>query len=116
MLGRLQWFMKHEAAYSELQATKSQTLNYALMDSPVGILAWIREKLEASFEDDYVWEDEDVITWVMLYLTNGTSGHSEIFRDSKYGTLKADLLERIIPSEVAVGGSWFPKGEAVFFH
>ncbi|KAH0556382.1 hypothetical protein GP486_005696 [Trichoglossum hirsutum] len=109
MLGRLQWFMKHETGYSELQATKSQTLNYALMDSPVGILAWIREKLEAASEDDYVWEDEDVITWVMLYLANGTSGHSEIFRDSKYGTLKADLLERIIPPEVVVGGSWFPK-------
>jgi len=33
-----------EGAYGQLQATKPQTLAFALMDSPVGIAAWIAEK------------------------------------------------------------------------
>ena len=36
--------MEMEMAYFRMQATKPQTLSYALMDSPVGIAAWIVEK------------------------------------------------------------------------
>ncbi len=33
-----------ESAYSRLQMTKPQSLSYAMMDSPVGVAAWIVEK------------------------------------------------------------------------
>ena len=35
-----------ENAYFLVQATKPQTLSYAMMDSPVGIAAWIVEKFD----------------------------------------------------------------------
>ena len=41
-----QWQMT-EGAYALLQATKPQTLAFALNDSPVGLAAWIVEKFRA---------------------------------------------------------------------
>jgi hypothetical protein len=38
-----------------------------LTDSPVGLLAWIGEKLYA-WTDNYPWTPEELITWTMLYV------------------------------------------------
>ena len=40
------------------QATKTQTLGYSLADSPVGLLAWIYEKLVV-WTDEYPWTDDE---------------------------------------------------------
>lgn len=62
--------------YSHLQGTRPQTLAYALNDSPVGLLAWIVEKLHAwsDHRGEDVWSAlprEDVVANVTLYwLTN----------------------------------------------
>ena len=40
---RAQW-REDEGAYGHIQGTKPQTLSYGLMDSPVGLAAWIVEK------------------------------------------------------------------------
>ncbi len=53
----------------EIQGTKPHTLSYALVDSPLGMLAWIRDKLHHLVDDDYIWADEDVITWAMVILS-----------------------------------------------
>ncbi|MBM4509704.1 hypothetical protein GS421_12465 [Rhodococcus hoagii] len=37
-------FWHHRAAYAKQQATRPQTLGYSLVDSPVGLLAWILDK------------------------------------------------------------------------
>ncbi|MFE6700565.1 epoxide hydrolase [Streptomyces sp. NPDC057718] len=37
-------FWRHRAAYAKAQATRPQTIGYALVDSPVGLLAWILDK------------------------------------------------------------------------
>lgn len=51
----------------EIQGTKPQTISYALADSPLGMLAWLRDKMEALVDrDHFVWDDETVITWVMV--------------------------------------------------
>ncbi|KAF7324471.1 EHN domain-containing protein [Mycena kentingensis (nom. inval.)] len=52
--------------YLQLQSTKPQTLGYALSDSPVGLLAWIYEKLVA-WTDGYEWDDDEVLTWISVY-------------------------------------------------
>ncbi|TFY73298.1 hypothetical protein EWM64_g10714, partial [Hericium alpestre] len=44
-LERSRWFAEHGRGYSAEQSTRPQTLGYALADSPVGLLAWIYEKL-----------------------------------------------------------------------
>jgi hypothetical protein len=40
------------------QATQPQTLGYGLADSPVGLLAWIYEKL-VNWTDSYPWDDDE---------------------------------------------------------
>ncbi|MEC9469594.1 MAG: epoxide hydrolase, partial [Pseudomonadota bacterium] len=37
-------FWQHRAAYAKQQATRPQTIGYSLVDSPVGLLAWILDK------------------------------------------------------------------------
>ena len=50
----------------EIQGTKPQTISYALADSPLGMLAWIRDKMEMLIGDNFTWDDETVITWAMV--------------------------------------------------
>jgi microsomal epoxide hydrolase len=57
-----------------LQSTKPQSLSYAMMDSPVGVAAWITEKMQAWGErtsgDDPVFSKDQILTNVMIYLTS----------------------------------------------
>ena len=41
-----------------------QTLGYSLHDSPVGLLAWLVEKLH-DWTDNYPWTDDEILTWVV---------------------------------------------------
>ncbi|KAJ7282424.1 hypothetical protein C8J57DRAFT_1554332, partial [Mycena rebaudengoi] len=57
--------------YLQLQSTQPQTVWYALTDSPVGILAWIYEKL-VKWTDEYPWDDDEgdnlhFPTWISIY-------------------------------------------------
>jgi epoxide hydrolase len=66
--------------YFEVQATRPQTLAYALTDSPVGQLAWIVEKFKewthaAQVPEDAVDRDQ-LLTNVMLYWLTGTANSS----------------------------------------
>jgi hypothetical protein len=56
-LQRAARFIQDESAYMRLQATRPQTLAYALTDSPVGQLAWIIEKFKAWTDSDKAPED-----------------------------------------------------------
>jgi len=44
--------------YFVQQTTKPQTLGYSLADSPVGLLAWVYEKLVV-VTDAYPWTDDE---------------------------------------------------------
>lgn len=107
-LARMQWWMKEESGYSRIQGTKPQTIGYALMDSPVGMLAWIREKLGAIVEPNFVWTEDTVLTWVTLYLLSGSAGHARIYKEA-IPTLSGEVLQQKISKEVALGVSAFPK-------
>jgi epoxide hydrolase len=66
--------------YFEVQATRPQTLAYALTDSPVGQLAWIAERFKewtwaAEVPEDAVDRDQ-LLTNVMLYWLTGTARSS----------------------------------------
>lgn len=52
--------------YFHTQSTKPQTIGYSLADSPVGLMAWIYEKLH-EWTDDYAWTEEEILTWVSVY-------------------------------------------------
>lgn len=55
---RSQGFRSKGSGYSHEQATRPQTLGYSLTDSPVGLLAWIYEKL-VEWTDGYPWTDDE---------------------------------------------------------
>lgn len=63
--------------YRTQQATRPQTLSYAMMDSPVGIAAWLVEKFH-SWSDvenddiDAVHSKDELLTNIMIYITTGT--------------------------------------------
>lgn len=63
---RRTWFEQEGRGYLTLQATKSQTLSYALDDSPVALLAWIYEKLH-DWTDAYPWTHSEILEWVSIY-------------------------------------------------
>jgi len=63
--------------YRTQQATKPQTLSYAMMDSPVGIAAWILEKMHGWSDikgDDVesVYTKDQLLTNIMVYIVTGT--------------------------------------------
>lgn len=66
MLKRMKWWMDDESGYFAMQGTKPLTLANTLTDSPFGTLCWIREKVQNLKEEDFVWEDEEMITWAMV--------------------------------------------------
>lgn len=64
------WFpfgMGDGRGYIAIQSTRPATLNFALRDSPVGMLAWTWDKLVA-WTDDYPWTEDEVCLWVSLYI------------------------------------------------
>jgi microsomal epoxide hydrolase len=63
--------------YRTIQATKPQTLSYAMMDSPVGIAAWILEKMNAWSDTDgddieSVYTKDQLLTNIMVYIVTRT--------------------------------------------
>ena len=66
---RSQWFRTKGLGYVAEQSTQPQTLGYSLADSPVGLLAWIYEKL-VLWTDDYKWTDDEgtrMLTYSVYY-------------------------------------------------
>ena len=66
-----------EDGYRTQQATKPQTLSYAMMDSPVGVAAWIIEKFKSwsdTVGDDIesVYTKDELLTNIMVYLVTKT--------------------------------------------
>ena len=66
-------------AYIAIQSTRPQTPAYGLVDSPVGVLAWIMEKFwEWSYPEELAPENlislDRMLTNVMFYWLTGTAG------------------------------------------
>ena len=66
-----------ENGYRTQQATKPQTLSYAMMDSPVGVAAWIVEKFFGwsdlqNREFGEVHAKDELLTNIMVYLVTDT--------------------------------------------
>lgn len=80
-------FWRHRAAYAKQQATRPQTIGYSLVDSPVGLLAWILDKFaEWTDTDDSPFETisiDSVLDDVTLYwLTRTGASAARIYYES----------------------------------
>jgi pimeloyl-ACP methyl ester carboxylesterase len=75
---RVQKFMQEEFGYIAIQSTRPQTIGAALVDSPVGQLAWIVDKFRAwthpqdSLPDAIVDRDR-LLTNIMIYWLTATA-------------------------------------------
>ena len=111
-----------EDGYRTQQATKPQTLSYAMMDSPVGVAAWIIEKFNSWSDTDgdnieSVHSKDSLLTNIMFYLVTGTfNSASWIYygRREEGGRLLSPEGRRVeVPTAVALFPaellSWPPR-------
>jgi epoxide hydrolase len=103
------------SGYGEIQATKPQTLAYALSDSPVGQLAWIVEKFKEwtdparSLPEDAVDRDQ-LLTNVSLYWLTGTGATSaQLYYEVRADSAGGPPERSPVPTGIAV----FPYDPAI---
>ena len=103
-----------ENGYRTQQATKPQTLSYAMMDSPVGVAAWIIEKFNSWSDTDgddieSAHSKDELLTNIMIYLVTRTfNSASWIYygRREEGGRILSPQGDRV---EVPTGCALFPK-------
>jgi pimeloyl-ACP methyl ester carboxylesterase len=103
-------FLDDQSGYYKLQATRPQTIGYALADSPSGQAMWIYEKLQA-------WSDnrgsvEDVISLdaildnISLYwFTDSAASSARIYRENAThsydaGRIDLPMAATVFPKEI----------------
>lgn len=100
--------------YRTQQATKPQSLSYAMMDSPVGVAAWLIEKFNAWSDTDgddieSVYSKDELLTNIMVYLvtrTFNTASWIYYGRREEGGRILSPEGRRVeVPTAVAV----FPR-------
>ncbi|KAK7040716.1 hypothetical protein VNI00_009622 [Paramarasmius palmivorus] len=102
---RSKWFEEKGSGYFAEQSTQPQTLGYSLSDSPVGLLAWIYEKL-VNWTDSYPWEDDEILTWVSIYWFSRSGPAASIRIYYEYMQNRAETrTDAVVP----LGNSYFPK-------
>lgn len=106
-LDRFQHYQDQEAGYSTQQATRPQTLGYALVDSPVGQCAWIVEKFRSWSDagDDPVgaFGADRLLDNVMLYWLPGNGASSARLYWESFRRIRGTQVE------VPMGAALFPK-------
>ncbi|KAH9846434.1 alpha/beta-hydrolase [Lenzites betulinus] len=109
----MKWQSKGRGYFIE-QATQPQTLGYSLSDSPVGLLAWIYEKL-VDWSDKYPWTEDEgrLLEWISIYWfsRSGPAAAGRIYYEMTSQN-QHDVLEGTKYSSVPLGASYFP-GELV---
>ncbi|KAH8077022.1 alpha/beta-hydrolase [Cristinia sonorae] len=103
-LKRMTQWLQSGQGYAGIQQTRPQTHGYSMADSPVGLLAWIYDKL-VDWTDNYDWDDDEILAWVSIYWFSraGPMAASRIYAEFV-------RVGGIPPwSPVPLGVSYFPK-------
>jgi pimeloyl-ACP methyl ester carboxylesterase len=113
-LASLEHAAEWESGYSEEQATRPQTIGYALADSPVALCAWIVEKFwswtDCDGHPENVLTPDELLDNLMLYWLPRTGASSaRLYWESiaKVNELIAGSVHDVV--EVPTGCSIFPK-------
>ncbi|MGY2734683.1 epoxide hydrolase family protein [Sphingomonas sp. UYP23] len=100
-----------EGAYAALQGTKPQTLAFSLTDSPLGLAAWITEKVR-SWSDcggdvESVISLDTLLTDISLYwFGNALPASLRLYKENRQQPLVFRMGERVSPP---VGVALFPR-------
>lgn len=88
-------FRRHHTAYAKQQSTRPQTIGYSLVDSPVGLLAWILDKFaEWSDTESGPFETisrDSILDDVTLYWLTRTGASSARIYSESYNSLDPHL-------------------------
>jgi pimeloyl-ACP methyl ester carboxylesterase len=106
-LEAMQRYQRAESGYALEQATKPQTLGYALADSPVGQAMWIYEKfhgwMDCAGDPETVLSADEILDAVSMYwLTNAGASSARLYWESFFRTGRVTV-------DLPVGFSLFPK-------
>ena len=112
-LQRAKFYRDWDAGYSKQQATRPQTVGYALTDSPAGQAAWILEKFWAWTDcgdggdrhPENVLHRDELLDNLMLYWVTASAASSARLYWESFGAGKRAALPVTVPTGVAV----YPK-------
>ena len=101
-------FFGKGAGYAQIQASRPQTIGYALADSPVGQAAWIYEKLAAwsdsQGEPEKLFGYDRMLDDIMMYwLTNTATSSARFYWEN------SDLAFFVVGINIPVAVTVFPK-------
>jgi pimeloyl-ACP methyl ester carboxylesterase len=99
-----------EGAYALLQATKPQTLAYAVNDSPIGLAAWIIDKFHAwsdiNGDLESVYTRDELLTNLTIYWVTQTAGSAfRIYFESMHHPPQENGKKIEVPAGICI----FPK-------
>jgi pimeloyl-ACP methyl ester carboxylesterase len=109
-----EWTLK-ETGYSTIQATRPQTLAYALTDSPAGLAAWIVEKFQrwsdCGGDVESRFSKDELLANITIYWLTGAIGSSfwTYYARQHGGWSLADLVRQGGRIEVPTAYAVFPK-------
>ena len=103
-----------ENGYRIQQATKPQTLSYAMMDSPVGVAAWIIEKMRGwsdikNNDIESVYSKDTLLSNVMVYLVTKTFNTASWIYYGRREEGGRPLPKEGLPIKVPTAVALFPK-------
>ena len=103
-----------ENGYRTQQATKPQTLSYAMMDSPVGVAAWIIEKMRGwsdikNNDIESVYSKDTLLSNIMVYLVTKTFNTASWIYYGRREEGGRFLLKEDLPLKVPTAVALFPK-------
>ncbi len=111
-LDSVQAFFTHQSGYFKEQATRPQTVGYALADSPVGQAAWIYEKFQAWTEnggepEDALGIDEMLDNISVYWFTDTAASSARIYWENTRqgggldaGRIELPMAATIFPGEI----------------
>ena len=112
-----QEFWEEGHGYFQIQATKPQTLSYAINDSPIGLCAWLIEKRKSwsDCNDDIesIFSKDDLINTTMIYWLSESFGTSARYYYEAAHNLWSPAHTRQPIVESATGFSVF-EGDIIF--
>ncbi len=103
-----------EDGYRTQQATKPQTLSYAMMDSPVGVAAWIIEKMRGwsdikNGDIESVYSKDILLSNIMVYLVTKTFNTASWIYYGRREEGGRFLPKEHLPLKVPTAAALFPK-------
>jgi pimeloyl-ACP methyl ester carboxylesterase len=99
-------YFEQLSGYSNIQKTRSQTIGYALTDSPVAQAAWIYDRFITSTDSDHhpetVLTRDEMLDGIMIYWLTGTAVSSSRLYGESFKDLATTKLD------IPVGCTIFP--------